>query len=336
MIGVVTWAAAHKIWSALIVLVVVSVLASPFTEEGPNDTAVDDDAGPKDRSSDAVESESGPEAEPPGDTSARSEKRPGISQAGPKHSEGEPPEAQPSESATRDPEPERTPPGVPTGAQAATVTSITDGDTLHLSVPRQGALLGSSPDVTVRLLEIDTPETVDPGEPVQCYGPQATTALTRLAPPGSTVYVLDDQELTDSYDRTLLYLWSVSDGRGRFVNKALVRGGYAIASLYAPNDRYIDAMRRAEAGARAADRGLWGACPRFGAPLNQPEPEPDPEPAPDATGGDGSCDPFYSGACIPTYPPDLDCTEIDAQGFKVVGDDPHGFDADGDGVACDP
>ncbi len=40
--------------------------------------------------------------------------------------------------------------------------------------------------------------------------------------------------------------------------------------------------------------------------------------------------------CIPPYPPDLDCTEISAVGFQVVGTDVHGFDADGDGIACDP
>lgn len=248
-----------------------------------------------------------------------------------------PSQAEPSAPATPKSEPpERTtPPGVPAGAQAAVVASITDGDTLHLSAVRRGRVLRSTSDVTVRLLEIDTPETVDPSKPVQCYGPQATTALTRLAPPGSRVYVLADQELIDPYDRTLLYLWSVMDGRGRFVNKALVHGGWAKASLYEPNDLYIDVMRRAEAGARRADRGLWGACPRFGAPLDPPEPEPEPEPEPSGGGSGGNCDPGYSGACIPAYPPDLDCTGVDAQGFSVEGDDPHGFDADGDGIACD-
>jgi micrococcal nuclease len=124
---------------------------------------------------------------------------------------------------------------------------------------------------------------------------------------------------------------SVKSGKGWFTNRALVARGFAKASLYEPNDLYIDAMYAAEAQARKTDEGLWGYCPRFGAPLNTPEP---PAPNPPSVGG-GNCDPNYSGACIPPYPPDLDCTEISAQGFQSTGNDPHGFDADGDGIACD-
>ncbi len=193
-------------------------------------------------------------------------------------------------------------------------------------------MLRSTASVDVRLLEIDTPETVHPSEPVQCFGPAASDALARLAPVGSTVWVLPDQELEDYYDRTLLYLWSVDDGKALFVNRAMVARGFAKAALYEPNDRFIDVMDAAESSARSADRGLWGHCSHFGAPLARPEPAPPPP-----SGGDdgGNCDPNYSGACIPPYPPDLDCTQISAQGLRVVGEDPHGFDADGDGIACD-
>jgi hypothetical protein len=50
------------------------------------------------------------------------------------------------------------------------------------------------------------------------------------------------------------------------------------------------------------------------------------------------CDPSYSGACIPPYPPDLDCDDLaamGASGVTVSGSDPHNLDADGVGVACD-
>ena len=187
----------------------------------------------------------------------------------------------------------------------------------------------------MRLLEIDTPETVHPSEPVACYGPAASNALARVARPGSTVWVLADQERFDPYGRLLLYMWSTHDGKPTFVNYRLVRMGFAKAVLYEPNDRYIDLMRRAEAQARAAEVGLWGACPYFGAPLDQPAPPTTQQPiTPTAPPGGGDCDPSYPGVCIPPPPPDLDCDDVAYTGFTVTGADPHGFDGEGDGVAC--
>ncbi len=48
------------------------------------------------------------------------------------------------------------------------------------------------------------------------------------------------------------------------------------------------------------------------------------------------CDPSYRGVCIPSGPPDLDCRDVPFSSFGVSGDDPHGFDADGDGIGCEP
>jgi len=48
-----------------------------------------------------------------------------------------------------------------------------------------------------------------------------------------------------------------------------------------------------------------------------------------------SCDPSYPDVCIPPYPPDLDCGEIGYSNFRVVGNDPHGFDGDKDGIGCE-
>lgn len=47
------------------------------------------------------------------------------------------------------------------------------------------------------------------------------------------------------------------------------------------------------------------------------------------------CDPSYPGVCIPPTPPDLDCGDVSASGFQVIGSDPHGFDADDDGIGCE-
>jgi hypothetical protein len=47
------------------------------------------------------------------------------------------------------------------------------------------------------------------------------------------------------------------------------------------------------------------------------------------------CDPSYPAVCIPPYPPDLDCDEIQFSNFRVVPPDPHGFDRDRDGTGCE-
>jgi hypothetical protein len=59
-----------------------------------------------------------------------------------------------------------------------------------------------------------------------------------------------------------------------------------------------------------------------------PECEPSPPP-------DGNCHPSYPDMCIQGPPPDLDCGDVSAHNFKVVGSDPHGFDGDNDGIGCE-
>ncbi len=137
------------------------------------------------------------------------------------------------------------------------VVRIVDGDTLYLR--GDGELLGAggADGTAVRLLQIDTPETVAPGSPVECWGPEASEALADLVPPGASVSVEADEELLDRYDRTLLYVY---DAGGDMVNLAMVRAGHAEAVLFEPNDRHIERMRAAEAEARDARRGLWSAC----------------------------------------------------------------------------
>ncbi len=66
-----------------------------------------------------------------------------------------------------------------------------------------------------------------------------------------------------------------------------------------------------------------------------PAPAPAPTPAPTPAPATPSCDPNYTGACIPVVPYDLDCGDVGAVNFSSVGSDPNGFDGDGDGVACE-
>jgi endonuclease YncB( thermonuclease family) len=147
--------------------------------------------------------------------------------------------------------------GPPPRSQRAVVVRHVDGDTLLLRAADDGSKVLSNHDTRVRLLEIDTPESVTPDQPVECYGKAASAELKRLTPVGSIVRVLPDRDLRDPYGRTLLYVWNAG---GEFVNLQLVRSGAARAVLFEPNDRYIAQMRRAETKARANDRGQWGAC----------------------------------------------------------------------------
>jgi micrococcal nuclease len=140
----------------------------------------------------------------------------------------------------------------------AVVVKVVDGDTLDLD------LSGST--VRVRLLGIDTPETVDENRPVQCFGHEASNYLAQLLPRGSTVRLERDVEARDRYGRLLAYLYRVDDGL--FVNAALIEGGYATTLSIAPNTMRARDFEVLRVQAQRDKRGLWGACPSFGSPLD--------------------------------------------------------------------
>lgn len=142
---------------------------------------------------------------------------------------------------------------VPADAQRVLVTWHADGDTLHVRASGAGPL-PRGVDLPVRLLEVDAPE-----RPRACFADEARAALTSLLPAGGRAFVAPDEEPVDRYGRHLRYVWNAD---GVFVNEAMVRGGFATAMLVAPNDAHIERMRHVEAFARAAGRGLWGACDR--------------------------------------------------------------------------
>lgn len=142
---------------------------------------------------------------------------------------------------------------VPAGAQEGKVRRIVDGDTLIVTVDRPGPL--PTGDHRIRVLEIDSPETVKPNYPVQCGGAEATDFAMAELPEGSTVYLVADREDKDEFGRYLRYVW---DFGGDFYNEKAVAEGHAKAVLFRPNDRYIDRMRRAELTARENEKGIWG------------------------------------------------------------------------------
>ncbi|MGH3344833.1 MAG: thermonuclease family protein [Carbonactinosporaceae bacterium] len=219
------------------------------------------------------------------------------------------------------------PAGVPETAQLVVVSRTVDGDTLDVRALESGPVFGSDSHASVRLLEVDTPETKHPTVGVECFGPQAARFLQRWLPAGAKVWAAPDEERSDRYGRDLLYLWTRD---GTFVNREIVRRGFGEAVLYEPNDRYIDAMRAAEVRASAAGRGLWGACRDAGEQPEQPE-----QPAQPAR---RERDP---GAPAGTDPRLGTCAEAIDGGYGPYheGRDPEYAwytDGDGDGTACEP
>ncbi|TML31896.1 MAG: thermonuclease family protein [Actinobacteria bacterium] len=104
---------------------------------------------------------------------------------------------------------------------------------------------------------MDTPETVKPHTPVQCFG-KAASAYNRRLVAGQPVQLRVGAEPRDRYGRLLAYVYRRRDGL--FVNAVLVRDGYATTLTIPPNDAHAAQLARLERSARRAGRGLWRAC----------------------------------------------------------------------------
>lgn len=139
---------------------------------------------------------------------------------------------------------------IPDDAGVGTVIDVIDGDTLDVAI-------GGS-DERVRLIGVDTPESVAPDRPVQCYGAEASLALSTLLPVGTEVHLARDAEARDRYGRLLAYVYRAHDDL--LVNLALVEEGFADAVTYGDNEALYDELVAAESAARQAGRGLWSVC----------------------------------------------------------------------------
>lgn len=132
------------------------------------------------------------------------------------------------------------------------VTKVYDGDTFQIKIDGQPA--------SVRLIGIDTPETIDPRRPVGCFGKKSSDETKRLLE-GKVVTLSKDVSETDKYNRLLRYVFlPISGGESLFVNDYLVRQGFAKTLTYPPDIKYNDRFLQAEKEARENLRGLWGEC----------------------------------------------------------------------------
>lgn len=138
-------------------------------------------------------------------------------------------------------------------AFAQPVTRVIDGDTIVV----QGV-------GTVRLIGVDTPETVDPRKPVQPFGREAS-AFTRQLVGGKVVRLEYDWQRKDKYDRTLAYVFLAD---GTFVNAEIVKQGFGHAYTQY-SFKYLDEFRGYEREARTAGRGLWVPSTRRAPPSSQ-------------------------------------------------------------------
>jgi micrococcal nuclease len=136
---------------------------------------------------------------------------------------------------------------------AGRVTYIADGDTVHVTPPGRER-------IKVRVLGIDTPETRDPRVGVECWGPEATAFATDTLS-GRHVTLVGDptQAAVDTYGRTLAHV-VLDDG----ANYSVLAAAAGVARPYVYDGTPVlehPAITAAADGARAAGRGLWGACP---------------------------------------------------------------------------
>jgi micrococcal nuclease len=129
----------------------------------------------------------------------------------------------------------------------AYVVRVIDGDTIEARIDGKTE--------AVRYIGVDTPETVKPDTPVQCFGPRASAFNHRLVE-GRRVRLVFGVERRDVYGRLLAYVHL----GGRLVNAMLVRRGLARTLTIAPNDRYAALFKRLELHAARIGRGLWAAC----------------------------------------------------------------------------
>ena len=137
----------------------------------------------------------------------------------------------------------------PVHGVAARVTRVVDGDTLKTSV--------SGRTETVRVIGLDTPESVKPGTPIECFALRASAEAERLLPAGAAVRLESDptQAKRDQYGRLLAHVWLAD---GTLYAEWMIRGGFGIHYIYGGVPSiYAPRLAAAEDAARAAQRGLW-------------------------------------------------------------------------------
>lgn len=213
--------------------------------------------------------------------------------------------------------------------QEVKVVKVIDGDTIDVSF--------NGKTERVRFIGINTPETVDPRKPVECFGERAS-AVAKENLTGETIQLESDssQGDRDKYNRLLRYVWT--DDGGVDFGKVMIATGFAYEYTYDLPYKYQKEYKQAQKEAEGEKKGLWAddACP---VPTTKTTTVPVLQPTSMSTTGSGACK--YSCSS-----PDRDCadfsTHAEAQTFFnccgfTATNDPMKLDSVGvgNGVACE-
>lgn len=200
------------------------------------------------------------------------------------------------------------------------VVKVVDGDTLSVLIDGEKE--------TIRLIGLNTPETVDPRRPVECFGLEASKKAKELLT-GRKVFLEEDltQGSRDKYNRLLRYAFRDD---GLFYNLWMIENGYAYEYTYDTPYKYAEQFKSAQRIAQDKKIGLWGKETCSGQKINKAEKEVETKanntsPNSPQGVGDKDCSDFT--------------TQTDAQNFFLAqggpNSDPHKLDSDGDGNVCE-
>ena len=198
----------------------------------------------------------------------------------------------------------------------ATITKVVDGDTMHILIDGK--------EETIRLLLVDTPETVSPSQPIQPFGPEASSFAKRTLN-GKKVEIEIDVSERDKYGRLLCYLYI---GDQMFQEMLLEQGLARVAYIYPPNVKYVDEFRNIQRKAQLKAKGIWSIEnyaqeDGFHEEIVNTSAKPNPSLTPTSNG-----DVVYKN-----------CTAVRKAGKAPIRKGDPGYskrlDRDGDGIACE-
>lgn len=246
-----------------------------------------------------------------------------LQQASPTPS-SKPVAATPSSSASPSPAPSASPSAkvddkpvaVEDSLIVAKVTEVVDGDTVKVQI--------GDKEETVRLLLVDTPETRDPNEPVQPFGPEASKFAEKTLE-GKAVKIEMDGPERDKYNRLLAYIW-IGD---KLFNQMLIEESLArVAYVYDPPYNHYDEFVAAEKKTKSSGKGIWsidgyttadGFKEEVAVASEEPSKEPSQEPVEEV---------YYAN-----------CAAVRAAGADPIREGDPGYstklDRDRDGIGCE-
>ena len=143
---------------------------------------------------------------------------------------------------------------IPEGSEEASVERVVDGDTMKLK------LKNSNEVITLRLLLVDTPESVKPGVDPQAYAIEASNFAKEVLQVNDTVYIeYDSGSKTDRYGRHLGYLWyySKENNSWQMFNKTIIEKGFARVGYIYSQKKHLDTLNEAQDKAKNSKLNIW-------------------------------------------------------------------------------